>query len=101
MDAAERGQLVNITSVVRRLRGSRAASSLVVMAGYVLSRVTGLLRDVVISAQFGTSGELGAYRAAFKITDLLYLVIIGGALGSSFIPVFVEVWGRDGAERAW
>jgi putative peptidoglycan lipid II flippase len=92
---------VNITSVVRRLRGSRAASSLVVMAGYVLSRVTGLLRDVVISAQFGTSGELGAYRAAFKITDLLYLVIIGGALGSSFIPVFVEVWGRDGAERAW
>lgn len=71
------------------------------MAGYVLSRVTGLLRDVVISAQFGTSGDLGAYRAAFKVTDLLYLVIIGGALGSSFIPVFVQVWGRDGAERAW
>ena len=90
-----------MASVARRLRGSAAASSLVVMAGYVLSRVTGLLRDVVISAQFGTSGDLGAYRAAFKITDLLYLVIIGGALGSSFIPVFVQVWGRDGAERAW
>lgn len=92
---------MQLSSVARRLRGSAAAGSLVVMAGYLLSRATGLLRDVVISAQFGTSGDLGAYRAAFKITDLLYLVIIGGALGSSFIPVFVQVWGHDGAARAW
>jgi putative peptidoglycan lipid II flippase len=76
-------------------------NSLIVMGGYVLSRVTGLLRDVVISQQFGTAAELGAYHAAFRITDLLYMVIIGGALGSSFIPVFLQVWNRDGAERAW
>ncbi|NJK81204.1 MAG: murein biosynthesis integral membrane protein MurJ, partial [Chloroflexaceae bacterium] len=31
----------------------------------------------------------------------LYMVIIGGALGSSFIPVFIQVWERDGRERAW
>jgi putative peptidoglycan lipid II flippase len=60
-----------------------------------------LLREVAISAQFGTSADLGAYRAAFKVTDLLYMVIIGGALGSSFIPVFIQVWERDGEERAW
>jgi putative peptidoglycan lipid II flippase len=76
-------------------------NSLIVMGGYVLSRVTGLLRDVVISRQFGTAAELGAYHAAFRITDLLYMVIIGGALGSSFIPVFLQVWNRDGAEHAW
>ncbi|NJN65987.1 MAG: murein biosynthesis integral membrane protein MurJ [Chloroflexaceae bacterium] len=71
------------------------------MSGYLLSRATGLLREVVISAQFGTSADLGAYRAAFKVTDMLYMVIIGGALGSSFIPVFIQVWDRDGAARAW
>ena len=56
---------------LRRLWGSPLLNSLVVMGGYLLSRVTGLLREVVVSAQFGTSADLGAYRAAFKITDLL------------------------------
>lgn len=83
-----------------RLRGP-LLSSLIVMGGYILSRVTGMLREIAISAEFGTSAELGAYRAAFKVTDLLYMVIIGGALGSSFIPVFIQVWEKDGAERAW
>lgn len=92
---------------LRRLLPARFAisglmlSSLIVMGGYLLSRVSGLLREVVISAQFGTSAELGAYRAAFKVTDLLYMVIIGGALGSSFIPIFIQVWERDGQARAW
>ncbi len=89
-----------VQSLLSRLRGP-LVSSLIVMGGYILSRVTGLLREVVISAQFGTSADLGAYRAAFKVTDLLYMIIIGGALGSSFIPLFIQVWERDGARRAW
>jgi putative peptidoglycan lipid II flippase len=91
---------VQLFALLRRLRGPWL-SSLIVMGGYVLSRATGLLREVAISARFGTSADLGAYRAAFKVTDLLYMVIIGGALGSSFIPVFIQVWERDGAARAW
>lgn len=92
---------MQLSSLRRRVWNSTLFNSLIVMGGYLLSRITGLLREVVISAQFGTSADLGAYRAAFQITDLLYLVIIGGALGSSFIPVFIQVWERDGAERAW
>jgi putative peptidoglycan lipid II flippase len=76
-------------------------SSLIVMGGYVLSRLTGLLREVAISQAFGTSAELGAYQAAFRVTDLLYMVIIGGALGSSFIPVFLQVWNNEAPARAW
>lgn len=91
---------MQILSRFRRFRG-QMLSSLIVMAGYVLSRITGLLREIAISAQFGTSANLGAYRAAFKITDLLYMVIIGGALGSSFIPVFIQVWKKDSPQRAW
>jgi putative peptidoglycan lipid II flippase len=83
------------------MRGGALFNSLIVMAGFVLSRLTGLLRDVLIAAQFGDSAVLGAYIAAFRIVDLLYIVIIGGALGSSFIPVFIQSWERDGAERAW
>ncbi len=82
-------------------RSSTFLNSLIVMGGYLLSRVTGLVRDVVISYRFGTSDALGAYTAAFRVTDLLYMVIIGGALGSTFIPLFIQVWNRDGSERAW
>ncbi len=88
------------SSLLRRLQGP-LLSSLIVMGGYVLSRLTGMLREVAISAAFGSSAELGAYRAAFKVTDLLYMVIIGGALGSSFIPVFIQVWEKGSRERAW
>ncbi len=81
--------------------GSALFNSLIVMGGYLLSRVTGLLRDIIITRTFGTSAEIGAYYAAFRVTDMLYMIIIGGALGSSFIPVFIQIWQRDGAERAW
>jgi putative peptidoglycan lipid II flippase len=92
---------VQLVSFLRRLRLSPFLNSLIVMGGYILSRITGLVRDVILAAQFGTSPDFAAYRAAFKVPDLLYIVIIGGALGSTFIPVFIEVWDRDGSERAW
>ncbi|GAB4442720.1 MAG: murein biosynthesis integral membrane protein MurJ [Chloroflexi bacterium OHK40] len=90
-----------LSALLRRARSGALRNSLIVMAGFVLSRITGLLRDLVASFAFGTSPDYGAYVLAFRITDLLYLVFIGGALGSSFIPVFIEVWERDGQQRAW
>lgn len=91
---------VQLSALVRRIRFSPALNSLIVMGGYLLSRATGLLRDIIITARFA-GPDLGAYVAAFRITDLLYMVIIGGALGSSFIPVFIQIWDRDGSARAW
>lgn len=83
------------------MRSRAILNTLIVAAGYLLSRVLGLARDIIISAQFGTSPALDAYRAAFTIPDLLYLVVAGGALGSAFIPVFSEHLGRGDEEAAW
>ncbi|MGE5262695.1 MAG: murein biosynthesis integral membrane protein MurJ [Acidobacteriota bacterium] len=77
----------------------RAAT--VVMIFFVASRVLGLLRDVVISHQFGTSRELDAYFAAFNIPDLVFNVIAGGALGSAFIPTFASALAMQDTPRAW
>ncbi|NJN18483.1 MAG: murein biosynthesis integral membrane protein MurJ [Oscillochloris sp.] len=88
-------------SLLHRLRSGALGNSIIVMGGFLLSRVTGLLRDMIASYHFGTSPEYAAYLAAFRITDLLYLVFIGGALGSSVIPLFIQVWERDGDARAW
>ena len=58
------------------------------MAAFVLSRLLGLGREVAISSRFGTSGELDAYLAAFRIPDILFQLMAGGALASAFIPTY-------------
>ena len=78
---------------------ARAAS--IVMAGFVLSRLLGLGREAAIGYQFGTSRELDAYLAAFRIPDLLFQLIAGGALASAFIPTFTAQLARDDEEGAW
>ncbi|MCX5985536.1 MAG: murein biosynthesis integral membrane protein MurJ [Chloroflexi bacterium] len=60
--------------------------------GLLASRVLAVGRDVVISAQFGTSGDLDLYIAAFRIPDLIFTLISGGALGSALVPVFARAW---------
>ena len=73
----------------------------IVMLFFVLSRVTGLLREMVIGARFGTSAELDAYLAAFRIPDILFQLVAGGALGSAFIPTFAGFWVKGDREKAW
>lgn len=69
------------------------ASAAALLAGlFLLSRLTGLAREMVISARFGTGAELDAYLAAFRVPDLLFQMVAGGALGSAFIPIFAEYW---------
>lgn len=78
-----------------------ASAAAVVMLFFVLSRVTGLLREMTIGAQFGTSAELDAYLAAFRVPDILFQLVAGGALGSAFIPTFADYWVKDDKEGAW
>ncbi|MEP7199605.1 MAG: murein biosynthesis integral membrane protein MurJ [Chloroflexota bacterium] len=66
----------------------RAAT--IVSLAFVASRALGLLREVVIAAQFGATASLDAYLAAFRIPDILFLLIAGGSLGSAFIPTFTS-----------
>jgi len=71
------------------------------MLAFVASRLLGLAREVVIGARFGTSAEYDAYLAAFRVPDLLYQLIAGGALGSAFIPTFARYLAADDRLGAW
>jgi putative peptidoglycan lipid II flippase len=66
----------------------------------IVSRVIGIVREVIVARQFGTSGEYDAYLAAFRIPDLLFLLVMTGAFGSAFIPVFTPLLDRD-EDAAW
>jgi putative peptidoglycan lipid II flippase len=78
---------------------ARAAS--IVMVAYALSRVLGLVRQMAIAGQFGTGPEMDAYLAAFRLPDILFQLMAGGALGSAFIPTFTGYVTRGERTSAW
>ena len=87
------------TSAADKAQIARAAG--LVMALFVVSRVLGLLREMVISYQFGTGGDLDAYLAAFRLPDILFQIVAGGALASAFIPTFTTLLARQDDKGAW
>lgn len=67
----------------------------------LMSRVLGIIRDMVITAMFGINAHMDAYRLAFMLPDVLFFLISGGALSSAFIPVFTEYWHTNRQKDAW
>jgi len=78
---------------------ARAAG--IIMVSMVASRILGYVRDMVIYAEFGQNRLTDAYNAAFSIPDFLYMLLVGGALSSAFIPVFASYISTDREEDAW
>lgn len=67
----------------------------------ILSQVLGLLKRRLLVSYFGASNEAGIFLAAFSIPDFIFLVAIGGALSSSFIPIFSEYISKNRKEEAF
>jgi len=59
----------------------------------LLSRILGVLRDRMLAGHFGVGDELDIYYAAFRIPDLLFNLLVLGALSAGFIPVFTGLIG--------
>lgn len=76
------------------------AALLIALAGLV-SRVLGFFRDRILASEFGAGDILDSYYAAFRIPDLLYSLIVLGALSAAFIPVFTTFLVEEKKEDAW
>ena len=55
-------------------------------SGTIISRITGLLRDITMAACFGTTPSVAAFMIAFRLTNLLRRVLGEGAMQSALIP---------------
>lgn len=77
-----------------------SAAFVITMAG-LASRVLGLLRDRFLASSFGAGDVLDVYYAAFRIPDLIYNLLIVGALSAAFIPVFTGLVSNDKEKEAW
>ncbi|MBN1248430.1 MAG: murein biosynthesis integral membrane protein MurJ [Anaerolineae bacterium] len=78
-----------------------ARAAALIMVAFAVSRVLGLVRQIVFGAYFGTGPEMDAYVAAVRIPDAIFLVVAGGALGSAFIPLFTGRLAREERAEAW
>jgi putative peptidoglycan lipid II flippase len=57
----------------------------------LLSRITGLARDIIIARAFGASALTDAFWVAFRIPNLLRRLFAEGAFTQAFVPILAEV----------
>jgi putative peptidoglycan lipid II flippase len=72
--------------------------SYLVAAGIFLSRIAGLVREIVISGFLGVSAAADAFKAALRIPNLLQNLMGEGVLSASFIPVYAKLVDEDDEE---
>jgi len=78
-----------------------AKAAVLLMVTVIIARVLGYGREVVLYTLFGQNYITDAYRAAFSIPDFLYMLLVGGALSSAFIPVFSSCIVDNRENQGW
>ncbi|HZP34809.1 MAG TPA: murein biosynthesis integral membrane protein MurJ [Candidatus Acidoferrales bacterium] len=84
-------------SVNRRV----VASTAIVMAGILLSRFLGFVREWVVAHQVGSNAMTDAYYAAFTLPDFLNYLVAGASLSVTFIPVFTKYAAEGREDEGW
>ena len=80
--------------------GGLLRSSLVVSSLTFLSRILGLVRDVVIAHFFGAGAGADVFFLANRIPNFFRRLFAEGAFNAAFVPVFAGVLARDGPRLA-
>lgn len=76
------------------------SAALVIGFFSLLSRILGLVRNRIFADMFGAGDEMDIYFAAFRAPDLIYNILIIGAVGAVFMPVFFEYLEKKGKKDA-
>lgn len=80
----------------------RIASTAILMVFVtLLSKVLGMLRDILLAQNFGTSMDAVAYEAASRLPITLFDFALGGVVTAAFIPIFNELMVKEGRQRAF
>jgi putative peptidoglycan lipid II flippase len=66
-----------------------------------ISRVAGLIREIVAASFFGTKGPASAFTIAFQIPNLVSNLFANAALSAAFVPVFTDLLQRGRRKEAF
>ena len=78
-----------------------ARSTAIMSVATTLSRMTGFVRTWTMAAALGAGAIASAYNISNNIPNLIFELVVGGVLGSLFIPTFTDVKTEQGNDAAW
>ena len=94
-EAGPETAVANSRSLVLRAAG-------LVGVAVLLSRIVGLVREIVIRANLGIiTVPAEAFEIASRFPETIFLIIAGGAIGSAFIPTFATYFEQDDSAGGW
>src|SRR5438132_5102803 len=99
--SASRGATPGGGEGARAHRKRLVRSTLVFGAATGLSRILGLVREIVAAYYFGSRGKINAFTVAFQVPNLVRALVADAALSSAFVPVFTELLEKGERKRAW
>ena len=70
------------------------------LAGTMLSRVMGMVRDIVMAFCFGSAPEVAAFMVAYRLANLFRRLFGEGNMQGGFVPHFEKLRGEDEAAAA-
>jgi putative peptidoglycan lipid II flippase len=97
-DRAEEGAPARAESAT--VGGSGASRAGTIAVGVLLSRIAGLIRDSIFAHFLGNSATADAFKAGFRIPNILQNLFGEGVLSASFIPVYGKLLGEGDDETA-
>lgn len=81
-------------------RNMNLLKALATVSGFtMLSRITGLIREILIARMFGAGPMTDAYNVAFRIPNLLRRLSAEGAFSQAFVPILAEFKTQRSAEE--
>lgn len=90
----------NLFSLLYCRQTSILSAASVIMATLMLSKILGLIRDRLLAHVFSPD-KIDIFWAAFRLPDLIFQIVILGALSVAFIPVFTEHFEKHGKDNAF
>src|SRR5215210_1745810 len=95
------GRLPILARVDERSGRRLARSTAIFSLATGLSRILGLVREIVASYYFGAAGKINAFTVAFQVPNLFRSLVADQALSAAFVPVFSELLEKGDRRRAW
>jgi putative peptidoglycan lipid II flippase len=86
-----------LATIGTKKQNSILSASLVLGVTFAISAILGLFRSKFLYAHFFNCCvlDLDAYNAAFRLPDLIFKLLVTGALSASFIPVFTGFFHKN------
>lgn len=78
-----------------------SGTATMVMFATLLSRITGFLRNVLIKSIMSPKGYSDEFIMAFTLPDLIFELLIGGAIAAAIIPVLSSSLAKNNEKEGW